>query len=267
MADMTTPNLFVSPAQNGVDAGTLAAIMGNRNNDGIGGNSILGLVALLSVLRNSGLGGFDNNQNSDRAAIESAVSSALAQNNQANNNAMLLLKDIQDSSQDVVAAISASENAITNQVTQGNQTLLVNQLQNQIANLQGQGDIKSSIAVGNANLINEIHESSQDTSNQISALNTNMLKGFSDLASKIDQNLITELREQLADARIKGQIDSGNVSVTNNINQQQSQQQQQQQLFRELDYLRGELQRNTQSTIAIGSTMLGNSQTATNVRQ
>ena len=94
-----------------------------------------------------------------------------------------------------------------------------------------------------------------------------MLKGFSDLASKIDQNLITELREQLADSRNRSAIDSGNVTVTNNINQMQQQQQQQSALLREIDILRKELQVNTQSTIAIGSTMLGNSQTATNVRQ
>jgi len=51
------------------------------------------------------------------------------------------------------------------------------------------------------------------------------------------------------------------------VNQAQAQQQQQQQLMREIDILRREMQVNTQSTIAIGSTLTGNAQTATNVRQ
>ena len=304
MVDVATPNFFAMPQQ-GMDAGTMAALMNNRNNNdgfGIGGGGFL-LGALLGRgLFNNGFDG-NNNQNSDRAAIESAVSSALAQNNQANNNAMLLLKDIQDSSQDVVAAITAGSNAATTAT-----------LNAEIANLQGQGQITTAIADAKYTTVNEVHESATDviasnTANtaQLAAtlntlamglqsghaeINANVAQAKYDntiatmnegektraaiaaLAAQIPTSRELDLQRQLAVALddhrhtvTRGNIDSGNVSVVTNVNQAQQQQQQQATLLRELDILRNELQRNTQSTIAIGSTMLGNSQTATNVRQ
>jgi hypothetical protein len=244
---------------------------GNMLGDKSGGMDA-GLLALLLVALRGGLlgGGVDGNQNADRAAIDAAVSAALAQNNQANNNtnnilgaintnSMTLLKDIQDTGQD-----------LTNTITNGNQNLLVQMLQGQLSTANGIGDVKQAISTGNANIINEVHESNQDLSNQLNTVNTNMLKGFSDLASKIDQNLITELREQLADARNGSAIARGNVEVTNNINQNQAQAQQQQQIANinaTLGALLPYLQNIGQSVVNLG-TMSGaaGQQTAANTR-
>jgi hypothetical protein len=298
------------PTSSGMDAGTMAALMNNRNSDGLGmGGGGFMMGALMGrLLFNNGMDGNNNNrnwdnQNSDRAAIESAVSAALAQNNQANNNAMLLLKDIQDSSQEVISSIQAASNAGI--------TATMNA---EIANLQGQGQISTAIADAKYTTVNEVHESATDviasnTANTaqlaatMNALGASLAQGHADINSaiqqaKYDNALVTmndgektraaiallasqipnsrelDLQRQLTVAlddhrhtQTRGIIDSGNTTVTNNINMNQQQQQQQQQLLREIDILRREMQVNTQSTIAIGSTMMGNSQTATNVRQ
>lgn len=248
-------------------------------NDGNAGGFIMG--ALLGRLLFNNGNGVDGNQNSDRAAIESAVSSALAQNNQANNNSMILLKDIQDSSQEVISSITASTNSINNNINTSNQTLLVQQLQNQIANLQGQSDIKSAIAASTSSIINETHEQTQTVTNQLDTINTNMLVGFNNVTREISndgektralitQNMVTDLNNQIAELRTRQTVSDGNITVTQNVNQQQAQQQQQQQfavLTNAVSALAGQINRSQQDIINLG-TMVGNTQSSanTNVR-
>ena len=111
------------------------------------------------------LGLFGNNIDGNRnepLATESQVNSI-----QANNNAMLLLKDIQDTGQDIVATINSTS-----------QTGLIQQLQNQIANLQGQADIKAAIATAAGTVVNEVHEGTQQVGNQLDSITTAMLAGW-----------------------------------------------------------------------------------------
>jgi hypothetical protein len=273
LGDMTLDSLL-----KGANMGNL---FGGQDSNGLIGGLILG-----SLLRNGGNlwgpnGGGVIDPNAQQLAIDAAVSAALANANQANNNSMLLLKDIQDSSQEVISSISAAENAINASITQGNQTILIQQLQAQIANLMGQGEIKTSIATTSGNIINEIHESESALSSQVNTLNTNMLQGFNNVTREISAdgdktramimaNLVTELNNQIADLRTRSAVDAGGVNVTNNINQNQLQQQQQQQAVLQttlLQQLVGEIQRNTQSVVNLG-TMTGQAgqQTAANTR-
>lgn len=282
MADEQSFGKSTGAAISSTDVNSLIKLMLGANMDGIlggGRDSTSGLVGGLilgSLLRNNGnlFGGngvdtIGHSQNSDRAAIESAVSAALAQNNQANNNAMILLKDIQDTGQDVVAAINASENSINSNITNGNQNLIVQFLQGQIANLQGQSDIKSAIAASTATVVNETHEQSAALTAQLNQVNTNMLNGFNALSSKIDANLITELNNEIAALRTSKAVDSGNVTVTNNINQMQQQQQLQTQINQVIGILPGilsELQQAKNSMVNIGGLIAASPQTASPIR-
>ena len=262
-------NLF----QSAITGGSMGNIFG-----GDGSGVVLGLLLGRTGLLGNNLDG-NVNQNSDRAAIDAAVAAALASSNQANNNAMLLLKDIQDSSQEVVSAINASENAINATVNSTAQTALVQQLQSQIANLQGQADIKAAIATATGAVINEQHESTQQIGNQLDGITISMLNGFNNVTREITndgdktralitQNMVTELNNQIADLRTQNHVTASGVNVTNNINQNQAQAQQQQQLGYVVNALQGvvtELQRNTQSVVNLG-TMSGSagSQAASN---
>lgn len=273
LGDMTLDSLL-----KGANMGNL---FGGQDSNGLIGGLILG-----SLLRNGGNlwgpnGGGVIDPNAQQLAIDAAVAAALANANQANNNSMLLLKDIQDSSQEVISSISAAENAINASITQGNQTILIQQLQAQIANLMGQGEIKTAIATTSGSIVNEIHESESALSAQMNTLNTNMLQGFNNVTREISAdgdktrsmimaNLVTELNNQIADLRTRSAVDAGGVNVTNNINQNQLQQQQQQQAVLQttlLQQLVGEIQRNTQSVVNLG-TMTGQAgqQTAANTR-
>ena len=84
-------------------------------------------------------------------------------------------------------------------------------------------------------------------------------------------NLNRELavaQAQLGELRNEGRIRDSSVNVTNNINQNQLQTQMQQQigvLTTAVSTLLGEVQRNTQSVVNLG-TMTGNAQTANNTR-
>lgn len=277
----TTPGLGDMTLDSLLKGANMGNLFGGQDSNGLIGGLILG-----SLLRNGGNlwgpnGGGVIDPNAQQLAIDAAVSAALANANQANNNSMLLLKDIQDSSQEVISSISAAENAINASITQGNQTILIQQLQAQIANLMGQGEIKTAIATTSGSIVNEIHESESALSSQMNALNTNMLQGFNNVTREISAdgdktramimaNLVTELNNQIADLRTRSAVDAGGVNVTNNINQNQLQQQQQQQAVLQttlLQQLVGEIQRNTQSVVNLG-TMTGQAgqQTAANTR-
>lgn len=187
---------------------------------------------------------------------------------------MLLLKDIQDSSQEVISSINASENAINATVNSTAQTALVQQLQSQIANLQGQSDIKAAIATSTGAVVNELHESTQQLGNQLDGITISMLNGFNNVTREITNdgdktralitaNMVTDLNNQIADLRTQRHVADSGVSVTNNINQNQLQMQQQQQLSSivgALGSVVGELQRNTQSVVNLG-TMSGSAGT------
>jgi hypothetical protein len=257
-------------------------LLGGGQGEGLGGGVLLGLL-----LGRSGILGGDNNAlSSEKAAIDAAVASALASANQANNNAMLLLKDIQDTGQGLTATITA-----------GNQDLMTSQLQGQISNLQGQSGILSAVDNSKASVINEIHENASDGINALNqvagamaagfnSLNTNLLQGNASLAQVVTndgdktralvQSIETaNLQRQLgvAEARLMhqenaGLIRSGNVDVITNVNQNQIQtQQQQQQLATNslLGQLISTIQHNTNSIVNLG-TITGTSQAATAVR-
>jgi len=238
-----------------IDTNTILKLLGGTSDMSnlFGSNDGSGFVmgALLGRLL------FNNNQDgygSNRPATADQIESI-----QANNNAMLLLKDIQDSSQEVISSVNNAS-----------QTNLIQQLQNQIANLQGQGDIKSAIAVGQANIVNEIHESASDINHQINNVNTNLLVGFNNVTREINSdgdktralitaNMITELNNEIADLRTRAAVQDNGINITNNINQQQIQSQQQQQigqLTTVLSGLVGEIQRTNQSVVNLG-TMTG----------
>ena len=277
-----------SSSSGGLDVASLIKALGDSGMSNIfgggqdGGQFVMGAL-LGRLLFNPNGNGWDGNgnQNADRAAIDASVSAALATSNQANNNAMLLLKDIQDSSQEVISTVNASENALSSLITNSSQTNLVQQLQNQIANLQGQADIKSGIVSATGSIVNEIHEGTQQVGNQLDSITISMLNGFNNVTREITNdgdktralitaNMVTDLNNQIADLRTQKAVADNGVTVTNNINQNQAQAQQQQQLGFLVNALNGvvaELQRNTQSVVNLG-TMSGaaGSQTANNTR-
>lgn len=270
--------------QSAIAGGTMSDLFGGKGEGGIGTGLVLGLVLGRNGL--FGNNGFDGNnaaatQDASRAAISAAVSEALANANQQNNNAMLLLKDIQDSSQGLASQIA----------TQG-QTALIQQLQSQIAIQQGQATIGAAIADTKGYLSNEIHEVASDLTHEITGLGANVAAAFANtnniirddgdktrtaiaaLAASIPNAREIELQRQLGVAESQllhrntaDLVRSGNVEVTNNINQTQQQQQQQQQLWNINSVLQDLLtaQKVTQGIVNLG-TMTGNSQTAANTR-
>lgn len=258
--------------QSAITGGNMGNIFGGGGNEG--GFVMGALLGRLLFNNGNGLDGTNASQSADRAAIDSAVAAALANANQANNNAMLLLKDIQDSSQEVISSINASENAINATVNSTAQTALVQQLQSQIANLQGQSDIKAAIATSTGAVVNELHESTQQIGNQLDGITISMLNGFNNVSREITNdgdktralitaNMVTDLNNQIADLRTQRHVADSGVNVTNNINQNQLQMQQQQQLSSivgALGSVVGELQRNTQSVVNLG-TMSGSAGT------
>lgn len=108
--------------QSAIAGGTVSDLFGSKDG-GLGTGLILGLIASRGgLLGNNWDGNNGNNaatQDASRAAISTAVSEALVTSNQANNNAMLLLKDIQDSSADIVNAVNSASQAIQVQQLQG----------------------------------------------------------------------------------------------------------------------------------------------------
>jgi hypothetical protein len=255
-------------------------LLGNAGQDGMGGGVLLGLL-----LGRSGILGGENGVASERAAIDAAVAAALASSNQANNNSMLLLKDIQDSSQQVI-----------NNVTAGTQTLMATSLQGQIANLQGQAGILAGVESAKGTVVNEIHESSTDLGNGISTLAASTAAAFgvvnTNIASQTATTLaavnadgektraliqsistadlnrqITVAQNEISDLRHDRRIQDSGVNVTNNINQTAvatANATAQQQIVGLLSTLASSLQHNTNSIVNLG-TMRNSGQAATNV--
>lgn len=278
VGDIDTNGVNLNSLIEGAKMGNLLG--GQNQGEGLGGGVLLGLLLGRSGIL-GGAGAEDG-----RLAIDAAVAAALANANQQNNNSMLLLKDIQDTGQQLTATI-----------TNGNQDLMTSQLQGQISNLQGQSGILSAVDNSKASVINEVHESAADgiaALNQVAAgmaagfnsLNTNVLQGTyavtqsvtndGDKTRALIQSIETaNLQRQLgvAESRLMHQenaalIRTGNVDVITNVNQNQLQtQQQQQQLATNslLGQLISTIQHNTNSIVNLG-TITGTNQAATAVR-
>ena len=275
-----TGNVDLTSLLKGTDMGNLLSGAGGSG-EGLGGGLLLGLLLGRTNLLG---GGAEGAVASERAAIDAAVAAALASSNQANSNAMLLLKDIQDSSQEVMS------------INSGNQTILTTSLQGQIANLQGQASILAGVESSKATVVNEIHESATDLGNGISALASSTAAAFGVVNTHIANQTATVLAGVTADGnatrmliqgietanlnrqiiiaqneatelRHDGRIRDSGVTVTNNINQTavaQANATAQQQIVGLLGTLASTMQHNTNSIVNLG-TMRNSGQTATNV--
>ena len=286
------------------DAGMLAlANQGKGDNSGVG--AIMPIAGLALLMRTmfpvadpSAAKALDANDVQNIVASNAAAQTA-------NSNAVLLLKDIQDTGQGITAAITAAQIA--------NQTAT---LQAEIASLQGQGQITTAIADTRYAVTNEVHEGSQDVisnANQNAATNlqamnllaASLSQGHAEINSNISSSkydtaiavmtdgdktrtAIAALAASLPNAReldlqrqldvalsdhrhtqTRGVIDSGNVSVVTNVNQAQSQAQQQQQLASLTGIVQGlaNHQQAMATAITIGNGNRGGNQTPTNISQ
>ena len=277
-----TGNVDLTSLLKGTDMGNLLGGAGG-NGEGLGGGLLLGLLLGRTNLLGGGADAVGSS--AEKAAIDAAVAAALASSNQANNNAMLLLKDIQDSSQEVMSTI-----------TSGNQNLLTTSLQGQIANLQGQASILAGVESSKATVVNEIHESATDLGNGISALASSTAAAFGVVNTHIATQTATVLAGVTADGnatrmliqgietanlnrqiiiaqneatelRHDGRIRDSGVNVTNNINQTAvatANATAQQQIVGLLGTLASTMQHNTNSIVNLG-TMRNSGQAATNV--
>lgn len=251
--------------------------------DGMGGGVLLGLLLGRSGILGGGVGA--DGVASGSAAVDAAVASALASANQANNNSMLLLKDIQDSSQQIIAAVNT-----------GDQTLLTTSLQGQIANLQGQANILAGVESAKGTIVNEVHESESALGNGISTLaaataaafgvvNTNNANQTATILSAVASDgqatraliqsietaslnrEITVAQNEISNLRHHDAVSASGVNVTNNINQTAvatANATVQQQIVGLLGTLASTMQHNTNSIVNLG-TMRNSGQASTNV--
>lgn len=289
MADMTTPNIFTMPQT------------GGNNDMGMGAITPLILGAALF----GGRGGLFGNNNDGAAVAAAAVErgatvaevqgivngiTAMQDIGSARREIGKVEKEIWQAEGDLQAAVTASGSAVQNQV-----------LQSQIASMQGQSNIINSIDSHTAQL-----EAGQAATNAALAAgfaatalaskdavidglrNTQIITANADNNTKDVLAAIANLKDTLPNSRelelqrqvgvlqgelfnstTQGAIRASTIEVNQTVNQNNLQQQQQQQMqgiIGVLNGLVGELQRNTQQTIAIGSTLTGNAQTATNNR-
>lgn len=131
--------------------------------------------------------------------------------------------------------------------------------QSALANLQATSNVKDAVQNGlSATLLNN----AQNTQSILSAI--------CGLGSKIDASTITQLQNDLAEARHSGRTRDLEVNISQNVNQQSLQFQQQQQsldLQRKLDFIVGQNARAENELINIGGTVNANqSSAATNVK-
>ena len=266
----------------GTDAGLLALLnQSNKNSDGVGGmNGLLGIAALRMLMPGMGVDGAVRPLTP--SDVQNIVNdSAAAQT--ANSNAMLLLKDIQDSSQ-LTDSLIASTAAAGQMAT----------LNAEIANLQGQSDIRSAIGDATVNLTAQhalIHasveasasanalataESKYQTLQAITADGALTRSAIAHLAESIPNARELDLQRQLTVALdnerhrdVVGRINEGNVTVTTNVNQAQAQAQSQlqiQNLAHSVACLSAH-QQTTANNLNILGTQRGINQTPVNVNQ
>jgi hypothetical protein len=250
---------------------------------GLGAGLIGGFLSR-ALLPGAGLGADAVNHGATTNEVQSMINS-----NQANNNAMLLLKDIQDSTAEVISSNTAG----------------------QIAGLQGQGDIRQAVAdsvtsnfqqhaaitagvtAGNAAIIADLGNVKADIAHvaAASALATADAKyqtlaaivasenairtDIRDLKDTIPNARELDLQRQLgvaqADLRhgdTRRHIESGNVTVTQNVNQNNLQSTQQQQIAGLISAVNGlaNHQQSMATAINVGGYQRAN-QTPTNINQ
>jgi hypothetical protein len=295
---MTTPNIFTMPQAGGNDMGMGAitplilgaALFGGRG--GLFGNNGDGAAAAVAAERGatvSEVQGIVNGVNTmqDIGAVRRDVAQ--------------VGKEVWQAEGDLQAAVYQGNAATQNQVLQAQ----IAQMQGQ-ANIinsidSHSNDIESNIAVLSANVNTQFAATNASiaASAAASALaakdaaidglrNTQIITATVVADGNITRAAIADLKDQLPNARelqlqrevgvlevqlsrqlAAENVRSGNVDVVTNVNQtatQTAQQAQLQNLSGLVNGLYGELQRNTQQTIAIGSTLTGNAQNATNNR-
>ena len=279
-----TGNVDLTSLLKGTDMGNLLGGAGG-NGEGLGGGLLLGLLLGRTNLLGGGADGAGAAATAEKAAIDAAVASALASANQANNNSMILLKDIQDTGQGLTAAITA-----------GNQTQLTTTLQGQIANLQGQAAVLAGIEGSKGAIVNEVHEASTDVLAGLNVLAAGVASGFSNLNTNVLQGTyattnaitndgdktraliqsistadlnrqITVAQNEISDLRTQRHSADSGVNVTNNINQTAvatANANAQAQIVGLLGTLASTMQHNTNSIVNLG-TMRNSGQAATNV--
>jgi len=168
----------------------------------------------------------------------------------------------------ILAAVNEVKFTTANEVASGAAAVVANANMNASSALATTNALAASLAAGHAAIQAGIADSKYATlvainadGDQTRALIQSINNADLNRQITVADNRIAEL---LGDRRT---VDSG-VTVTNNINQNQLQQQQQQQFTNintSLACLAAELQRNTQSTVNLG-TMVGTTQTASNTR-
>jgi hypothetical protein len=299
MADMTTPNIFTMPQANGNDMGMGAitplilgaALFGGRG--GLFGNNGDGAAAAAAAVERGAtvneVQGIVNGINTmqDIGAVRRDVAQ--------------VGKEVWQAEGDLQAAVYQGNGAIQNQVLQAQ----IAQMQGQ-ANIinsidSHSNDIEQNIGVLSANVNSQfaVTNASIAASAAAAALaakdaaidalrNTQLITATVVADGNVTRAAIADLKDQLPNARelqlqrevgvlevqlsrqlAAESVRAGNVDVVTNVNQtatQTAQQVQLQNLSGLVNGLYSELQRNTQQTIAIGSTLTGNAQTATNNR-
>jgi phage terminase small subunit len=288
MADMTTPNLFVTPQP--------------QSNDMFGMGGITPLI--LGAALFGGRGGLFGNNNGDGAAAALGAHAATTNEVQGIVNGINTIQDIGSARREigkVEKEIWQAEGNLQAAVTAGNAGIQNQVLQSQISSMQGQANIINSIdshtaqiemgqAATNAALAagfaatglaakDAVIDGLRNT--QIITANADgntkeILASIANLKDTLPNSRELELQRQvgvlqgeLFNSTTQGAIRASTVEVNQTVNQNNLQNQQQQQMqgiLGVLNGLVGELQRNTQQTIAIGSTLTGNAQTATNNR-
>jgi phage terminase small subunit len=187
-------------------------------------------------------------------------------------------------------AITASNGSITNQILQAQiasmqgQSNIINSIDSHTAQLEaGQAATNAALAAGFAATALAAKDAVIDglRNTQIITANADnntkdVLAAIANLKDTLPNSRELELQRQvgvlqgeLFNSTTQGAIKASTVEVNQTVNQNNLQTQQQQQMqgiISVLNGLVGELQRNTQQTIAIGSTLTGNAQTATNNR-
>lgn len=280
--------------------------LGNDNTSGLVGGLILG-----SLLRNNGnlfgangvdgygvrpatpndvqnTVGFINTVQDINAARRDIFQ---AQGNLQNQIAQGLQSEITNNLQGQIALLTAVNNST--QTTGNSLDAITSNLDNRIAGVssqidgvtlavaQGQADINGNIAANSA-LIN------QNVSNTAAATNAAIANSTYALAQAISNDgdktraliqgietanlnrMITVAQNEISELRNERAVRGSGIEITQNVNQNQAQAQQQQQQFLTnslLGQLVGEIQRNTQSVVNLG-TMTGQAgqQTAANTR-
>ncbi len=289
MAEMTTPNIFTMPQT------------GGNNDMGMGAITPLILGAALF----GGRGGLFGNNNGDGAAAAALGAHAATTNEvQGIVNGINTIQDIGSARREigkVEKEIWQAEGDVQNAITASNGSITSQILQAQIASMQGQSNIINALTAQTAQIETSIDGTNAALAAGFAATalaakdavidglrNTQIITANADGNTKDVLAAIANLKDTLPNSRelelqrqvgvlqgelfnstTQGAIKASTVEVNQTVNQNNLQNQQQQQMqgiISVLNGLVGELQRNTQQTIAIGSTLTGNAQTATNNR-